>query len=483
MKSNVKLLIAAAVLLLLLAGAVIVLTLTSDTDSGENTEETTTAAETLSRLIYDKDPSKIDNIHIVNETGEYDIVKYSDDAWFVKEFIGVPHSTAAIQDILSCAATFTSQQVVMENTEDMSVYGLAVPRATVSIDIGDETKDLLIGSEAPTGGWTYVSFAGENTVHAVNTSEIDCYLKDKFSFIIKTVYTAKQPVDENDTTNYSKINKISISRKDIDYDIVLEYDVRQDDEEAIYGNSATHIMTEPVRLDLNPDASFDTINSVMGLTADEIAVIAPTDDMMKQFGLDDPFAEVNYDIVGGNFRMLIGNEYADENGKILGRYCYADGIDIIYMFGMSKLPWATIKPLDISMTMITSTYIFTIDNIDIECGDKKVNFELTGGQEDFSVTSDGKAIDTDLFKSYYQFILRAPAEELYLESNNSQSDIKITIAHEYGTDVIEFIKSEDRKTVIRLNGRTSFKCRSAYTDRLIENLEHLMNGEKLVETW
>ena len=483
MKSNMKLLIAAAVILLLLAGAVVVLTRTSEGDAEENVEETTTVTETLSRLIYDKDPSKIDNIHISNMSGEYDIVKYNDNAWFVKEFIGVPHSTAAIQNILGCAASFTSQQVVMENTEDMSIYGLSEPRAQVTVDIGGEKKELLIGSEAPTGGLTYVCFANEKTVHAVNTSEVDCYLHDKFSFITKTVYTAKQPADENDTTNYSKINKISISRKDIDYDIVLEYDVRQDDEEAIYGNSATHIMTEPVRLDLNPDASFDTINSVIGLTADEIAVIAPTDEMMSEFGLTDPFAEVNFDIVGGSFRMLIGNEYADENGKVLGRYCYADGIDIIYMFGMSKLPWATIKPLDISMTMITSTYIFTIDTIDVESGDKKIHFELSGGQEDFSVKSAETDINTDLFKSYYQFILRAPAEELYLEDYTAPADIKITIAHEYGTDILEFAKAEDRKTVIRLNGRTSFKCRSAYTDRLIENLEHLLNGEKLVETW
>ena len=378
MKSNVKLLIIGAVVLVMLIGAIVALTVLGKDDEAQEAEETT-ATETLSRLLYEKDLSLISDIHVKNETGEYDIVKYDDSSWFVKDFIGVPHSTVAIQD----------------------VYGLASPRADVTITFDDSSKtvkEILVGSDSPSAGLTYVCFKGENTVYAVDTSDIDCYLNESFDFLAKTVYTAKQAEDENDTTDYTKINKLTISRKDIDYDIVLEYDTRHDDENIISGNSATHVMTSPVQLDLNPDTSYDVLNDVFNLTATDIAVVAPTDEIMAQFGLDDPFAEVDFDIVGGNFKLLIGNEYVDSDGKVLGRYCYADGINMIYMFNTDTIPWATVMPLDISMTMITSTYIYSISSIDVATADSSTHFELNGDSSDFQVKCSDGDVTADNFK-------------------------------------------------------------------------------------
>ncbi len=486
MKSNLKILIAGAVLLVVLIAAVIVLNSVGVGDE-ENTEETTTTAvQELSKLLYDKDPVTIENIHVKNSTGEYDIKKYADDAWFIPEFMGHNHNTSAVSTALESAATVTSQQVASENASDLSVYGLDAPRAEVTIEFDDDAqtvKKMLIGADSPSSGLTYICFDGENTVHAVNTSEIECYFNDKFYYIAKTVYTAKQPADASDTTNYSKIDSITISRKDIDYDIVLEYDIRQDSEDIVSGNSSSHIMTSPVRLDLNPDASYNVINNVFGLTASKVAVVSPSDETLAQFGLDDPFAEVSFDIVGGDFRLLIGDEYTDENGNKSGYYCYADGFDIIYIFDKASIPWAEVMPLDITMSMITTTYVYNISTIDIETADIKKHFVLNGDSENFKVTCDDMEISGDNFKNYYQYILRAPAEELYLESTAAAADIKITIAHSFGTDVIEFIPSEDRKSIIRVNGVTSFKCRTVYADRLIENLNHLLNGEDIVTTW
>lgn len=487
MKSNIKLLIAAAVILVVLAAAVAVLLLAGKNEETEEPEETTaSSSETLSRLLYDKDPSQIGNIHVKNSSGEYDIKKYADDAWFVTDFVGCNHNTSALSDALNGAATMTSQQVAADNAEDMSVYGLDNPRAEVTVNFEDESntvKKFLIGSDSPSPGLTYMAFDGEKTVYAVDTSDIDFFLEDKFYYIAKTVYTAKQATDENDTTDYKKINSITISRKDIDYDIVLEYDVRQDSDEIVSGNSSSHIMTSPVRLDLNPDTSYNVINNVFGLTASKVAVVAPGEETLEQFGLADPFAEVNFDIVGGDLRFRIGNEFIDENGNQTGYYCYADGIDIIYVFDNASIPWATVMPLDITMTMITSTYIYSIDSIDIATADGSTHFELNKDPENFAVKCGDSDVTADNFKNFYQFILRAPAEELYLEETDAPADITITIVHDYGKDVIEFIKSDDRKSIIKLNGVTSFKCRTAYTARLIENAEHLLNGEDIISTW
>lgn len=483
MKGNIKLLITAAVVLVILAGAVVALTLTGG-EEGETEETSVSTTAPLSRLLYEKSPEQVENIRIVNETGEYDIKKFGESLWAVTDFAGVNHSKAALDDALEGACSVTSQQVAAENADDLSVYGLKEPRASVTVTFGDGSeRKMLIGAESPSPGLTYMCFEGETKVYAVNTSDIDVFLEDRFYFIAKTVYTARSAADANDTTDYTKIDSITISRKDIDYDIVLEYDVRQDSDEIITGNSSSHIMTSPVRLDLNPDMAADTLNKVFGLTASAVAVVAPSKEMMANFGLDDPFAVIKFDIAGETFTLSVGNEFTAEDGT-QGYFGYAEGIDIIYIFNRSDLPWATVKPLDITMTMITSTYIYAIDTVDIETAEGSTHFDLSGdGADDFDVVCDNGDITEDSFKSFYQFFLRAPAEEIYLEENTSPADITVTVKSSGGTDVVEFIRSEDRMSVIRLNGRTSFRCRTAYTDRLIENLGLLLEGQGMIETW
>ncbi len=481
MRSNVKLLIASVVALVLLVGVVVALTLTG----GEEEPEETTAAvtEPLSRLLYEKSPDAVDNIHIKNELGEYDIKKYGEGVWSVTDFVGINHSKVAIDDVTGHAASVTSQQVAAESAEDMSVYGLSEPSAEVTVTFGDNSeRKMLIGAASPSPGLTYMCFEGENKVHAVNTSDIDIFLKDKFYFVAKTVYSARSPKDENDTTDYTKIDAITISRKDIDYDIVLEYDVRQDSDELITGNSSSHVMTSPVRLDLNPDLSADVLSKIFGLTASQAAVVAPSEGIFANFGLDDPFAVIKFDIAGETFTLNVGDKFNGEGGES-GYFAYAEGIDVIYIFDKTDLPWVDIMPLDITMTMITSTYIYAIDTIDVETADGSAHFDLSGDSSDFAVSCDRGDVDEDSFKSFYQFFLRAPAEEIYLEKNTEPADVTVTVKSSGGTDVVEFIKSDNRMSVIRLNGKTSFRCRSAYTDRLIENLELLLSGQPLIETW
>ncbi|MCM1577224.1 MAG: DUF4340 domain-containing protein [Ruminococcus sp.] len=482
MRSNIKLLIAAAVVLVLTAGVIIALTLTGN-EGGDEPEETTAATEPLSRLLYEKSPEAVENVHIENSSGEYDIKKYGEGVWAVTDFVGINHSKAGIDDVTEQAASVTSQQVAAEEAEDLSVYGLAEPAAKVTVTFSDGSeRKMHIGAESPSPGLTYMCFEGEKKVYAVNTSDIDIFLKDKFYFVAKTVYTARSPKDENDTTDYTKIDKITVSRKDIDYDIVIEYDVRQDSEELITGNSSSHVMTSPVRLDLNPDLSADVLSKIFGLTASQAAVVAPSEGIFANFGLDDPFAVISFEIAGETFTLKVGDEFKGENGET-GYFAYADGIDVIYIFDKADLPWVDIMPLDITMTMITSTYIYAIDTVDVETGGKKVHFDLSGDADDFAVSGSEGDFTADNFKSFYQFFLRAPAEEIYLEDNTQPADVTVTVTSGDYTDTVEFIKSDSRMSVIRLNGKTSFRCRSAYTDRFIENLELLLSGQPLIETW
>lgn len=484
MKSKIKFIIIIGIVLVLLIGAAAVLKLTAP----EEEEQEETEAEVTSSLLFDKNPEDIEALTIKNETSEYKVERVGKDGnymWTVFEYIYAPIDGSFINTLLQNAATMTAQQTVGENAPDLSIYGLDAPTAEYTVEFADSgktVKNICIGNSVPGSNRLYMCFKGENTVYTVNSSDVSCFMRDKTACVNKTVYTARTAASEDDTTDYTRINRIAVSRKDIDYDIVIEYDTRQDeDSDAIIANSSSHRLTSPVTLDLNPEKSNDVTSKVFGLTADSFAVIAPTDEQKAEYGLDDPYAVFDFDIAGESFTLTVGNEFTDENyGK--SRYAMASGIDVIYCFAETSLPWLTVMPLDITTTMITGNYIYGVTTVDFT-GSQTAHFDLSGGSEDFAVKMDGEAVDAERFKKFYQFILRTPAEQLCFDEPEGEPALTVAIKSETGDDTLEFFPSSDRRTIIRFNGVTSFSCKTAYLDRLTDNLVRFGNGEDIIENW
>ena len=486
MKSNVKLLlIAAAVLLVLTVGLIVVTKLDSGEDIAEE-EETTTTTANESRLLYDKDPSAISEIKIKNEYGEFTLKKGSDDYWGVEEFAGLMQDTSVVSSALESASSFTASQTVSETADDLAMYGLDNPRANVDITFEDgSTRTITVGSESPKAALTYAMLDNKAPVYAAETAKVGVFLNNKFNFLQRTVYTAKTAEDENDTTDYKKVDTVRIERSDLDYPVVLEYDVRQDDPDIISGNSSTHILTEPVRLDLDPDGAYDLINGVFGLTAKEVAIAGPSEEKLAECGLDKPSCTVTWHIAGEDFTIKIGNKAKDEEGKENNYYVAADGFDEVFLFDKAALPWTSFKLESITMPLITTNYIFTVKTFDITTPDGEKKFTLSGGQDDFKAYCDttGADVDPDLFKSFYQYFLKAPAEEIYLEENSDPAYITVKMTGEGFDETVEFIDTGDRMCVIRLNGRTSFRTRKTYAARLEENLQRMFDGQDILTTW
>lgn len=482
--------IAGSCAVVLLAGALVALKLTepAETEEENNLSTTSSPAEKTSKLLYDKNPADISSVELKNAEGTFKVERYADDFWTIPEISGLPLDYNTINTILESCASVTAEQTVVEKADDLSVYGLAEPQVTATAVFDGsaaETKTILIGDETPKTGYYYFKFADSDPVYTIKKGAVSHLFYGEYDCLNHVMYATPVDTAPEDDYNPAKINSITISRKDIDYDIKLEYDVRQDYAESITGNSSTHVLSEPVSLDLNPDKAETTLNGIFSLSAVDIAAVYPDEAALAEYGLDDPYGKVTFDINAGVMTILMGDPYKNEEGKQEGYYCKVDGIDVIYKFTNESFPWIDVMPLDITTSLITSTYIYSINTIDIECEGTSYSYQLEGEDaKSLAVKLDGNEYaDTDKFKTFYQFILRAPAEELYTENNTDEARITITMTTDYGKDVLEFITDEDRMTVIRLNGRTSFRCRTAYADRLAENILKMVSGEELIETW
>lgn len=486
MKKNIRLIIIICIIAAVLGGAVFLLMKTApEEEETDDTEEVTTS------LLYDKAPSDLEKLTVENEKGTYEVIRVGEGdsaVWTVASIANLPLSGSVMSKLVDNSSSLTAQQTVVEAPEDISIYGLDAPSATFTAEFSDSAKTvkkLIIGNLTPEETKRYVMLEGDPKVYTVFNTALSCFLEDKYALINKTVYSVQSKKDENDTTDYSRINKLTVSRADIDYDIVIEYDVRLDDEDSMVANSSTYVLSEPVFRDLNPETSSDITSGIFGLTASDLAVLNPNEDDLEKSGMNAPTAEVTAEINGGDvLHFRIGNEFINEDGKKEGRFVYVDGIDIIYIFSESSLPWLTVKPLDIVTTMYTSNYVYELDKLNISCAGKDMRFEFAGGADNFEVTLNGEAVDGDAFKNLYQFILRAPSSELYFEEVSAEPSLTVEIVtRDGGGDLIEFIPAGNRQAVVRLNGESKYICQQSYVDRFIKNLELYENGEEIVINW
>ncbi|MGN1415343.1 MAG: DUF4340 domain-containing protein [Oscillospiraceae bacterium] len=488
MKKRTKGIIAGSCAVVLLAGALVALKLTEpETEEEDNLASTSDASAKTSALLYDKNPSDVSSVEVTNADGGYTVERYADNFWTIPDISGLPLDYTSVNSAVETLATLTAQQVVSEAPEDLSVYGLDEPqlKAKVVFDSGNiSEKTIIVGDETPKGGEYYFKLEDSDTVYTIKSSDISLLFAKEYDFINHVLYDNVMDDDTEDDYDPRKINSMTVSRPDLEYDIVVEYDVRQDYEEIITGNSSSYVMTAPVSLDLNPDKSDDMMELIFGITASDVAAVEPDEAALNEYGLTEPACTVTYDINAGAATLYIGNKCYNDSGVPTGYYVMREGLDVVYILDTANVPWVSIQPLDITMTMITSTYIYSVESIEIAYDGRTETFEPNGDKDDFVVKHNGEDADADLFKSLYQYILRAPAEEIYLgDIPDKEPDVSITIKNEYGEDKLDFYSDADRKSIIVLNGKANFKCRTAYVDRLIDNLGHYAAGEDIVTSW
>ncbi len=489
MKKNIRLIIICALVVAVLAGLLVFLSLNkSDEAVDEQTAET--VDEVTTSLLYSHKLDDLDVLTIENEHGTYKVERVElngQNLWTIMEIANLPLSNAVVTTLVENAISVTAQQTVAENPEDISIYGFDKPLATVTAQFTDSAntvRKLYVGNKTPKGTAHYFMMEGDPAVYTVNVGEMNCYLNDKWKAVVMSVFSAGTAASGDSTGEQTQIEKMTISRLDIDYDITIEYDVRLDDENNMVANSSLYVMTSPVFRELNPETCDPITNGIFSLTATELCIVNPNEEDMANCGFNEPSASVTVAADGNNnMSMKIGNEYTSEDG-VKSRYVHVDGIDIIYGFAADLLPWLTVKPLDITTTMFTSNYVYTLTSVDITTDSDKLDFEITGSSaDDFAVTLDGSATDGDAFKNLYQFILRAPSTDVYFEETTEKPVLTVDIKTVSGGDLIEFIPSDNRQTIVRLNGKSAYKCATAYVDRLISNLELYRNGEEIITNW
>lgn len=487
MSGTVKGLIAGIAAIVVLGGGIAALKLTEPKPDTENSGLSETVTQDLT--IYSGNSGDVSTIQVKNSNGGYTLKRTSvatdtqPAVYTIEGLENVKLNESLVNNMPANASSLTALKIIEENAEDLSKYGLENTDIEVLVEFdGEEAKKvtLLVGNDTPEGN-VYVALKNEKNVYSVSSNFISAYAYEK-EYFVSTVC-----VEEPSEEDYPIVASVTVDRKDLEYDIVFEYDPYSDSDDELGGSTATHVMTSPVEAYLNISDSVNYTHGIFGLTASSVLSISPTEDELQVAGVTDPLCTVTTTLEDGNSYVLkIGAEYGEEGDT--GYIGYLEGTDILWLFDKSSVPWVNMVPEDAMSSMIFGTYIYDISNLTIVTDEGTRSFVCEGDSADnYLVLLDGKEYDRERYSKFYQALISAPAEQIYLDDDSATKRIAaIIIEKNDGSEKesVEFFEADDREVIIRKNGKVSFKTRASYVNKaLLPNIKNIDTDAEFVTNW
>ncbi|MFT3950497.1 MAG: DUF4340 domain-containing protein [Oscillospiraceae bacterium] len=501
MNGKIKSLIVSGVFILALGIMLVVLKLngldTTDTDSSSTSAAVTTADTSVS--IISTDSANIKQITVKNTNADYTLVQSGTDSstgdptFSLKELKDVNQSDTLTGAMANIASTLKATNIAEKDAQDLSKYGFDKPRSTFTVTFGDSTpaRTFLIGNDSPVNNTVYLNEQGSKTVYIASAASLSYFTDTLASFAALALVEAPA----NDA--YPTYVKETIVRKDLDYPVIFEQDPTPSSTDADDPSMVSaQVMTSPIFAYLNVTNSTPVTHGIWGLNATSCAAVFPTDKDFAKYGLADPQTKVTLVSGGADYVLKIGNPvYAkDDNGDdtttVESYYCWIDakGCDAIYTVAADDLPWVTFQPSDVITSLMTYNYIYNIKNIVIEdltaSATSTLNFHADKPALTITPDLDGTAVTSDLTKQFYQFLMGSPTTEIYSTEPKNACVYRISInLTAGGGDVLEFYPDTERRTIIKLNGKTSFRIPTTYLTALKANLVNLAQGKEMETTY
>lgn len=487
MSKNMGILIASIAALVVVGGSLTAVLLAKHNTPGTAEESSATESAQESIMLNEADALNVEAIDIQSKTPFHVTRTFRgrEDAAAVYTIDGYEDLTLdadLLRTLANNGCTLEAVSLVEENASDLSKYGLGDTAAAVTLQYEDGTDfQFRVGDKSPMeNAKTYVA-VGSN-VYLVRTSLVSNYQKEPVQFLSTTVLA--KPADDA----YPIVKALRIQRKDLDWDIYMEYDYENADDDTAGGTAATHVMREPIFSYLNVEKSSDITNGMFGLAAQEIAVVHPSESDLKKCGLDDPFCTVTMDTDDDkSYTLTIGNSYQTESGDTL-YYAQLEGVNAIFGVTAENAAWINVQPGDITSSNIFVTNVWSIESLDVKDKTHEFHFEGTGTKaEDYVVTKNGEACDTERFRLLYRFLLYIYGEEFYIgELPEGEPDAEVHLKNQNGREeyTISFYRVSDLRTIVVRDGIPSYCIRSSCLDTLAYNMEHFDDASvEFKTTW
>lgn len=486
MKKNIRnMIIAVAAVVVLVAMLIILMNLPS---SGGDDASSTVSAASIS--LNTKSADDISKVEVKNNDGSYWVEMKGTDSYSVEGLDGFELNTTSISALKSDCAAVSATQLVEEQADDLSIYGLDNPKAQATITYKDgETLTLAIGNEAAGNAGTYVTVNGEKKVYLFNSTKVDTFSYALLEYVSKTITPSYEEavaaVKGEDASSSAdgqaqtpQFAKMTLSGTVREEPIVVE------PAESISGIAQFNITSPKVKsADYTKISNY--VEAVYGLNADQVVAINPTDADLETYGLKEPYSKLVADFDIGTVTLLSSAPDADGNVCVMN----GDRTNVIYRMPAETLTWLNGTYQDLASTLLFTPNIKDVKTMTVTTPDKTYVFNLTSvadpeNDKKFTttITCDGKELDEDLFKDYYQNMISVSTDEETTEQPSG--DPIFSVKYEYTDssrtpDVVEYYDAGSRRVFISFNGECDSLTVSKYVDKMIQDTEKVVKGEEI----
>ena len=379
--------------------------------------------------------------------------------------------------IIGYGANLTASEMVTDSASDLAEFGLAQPRATVTMNYKDGTSSTwLVGDKAPTSTGSYFMEKGKKAVFLLYASAINSMLQTRNS-----LHVVQMPYTIDSTTVYDMI--IEAEGKDT---IELRM-CEEDDQFSKYSISSMRIV-QPIYYAAHTDRTSEFFTGASELT---ISAYAGELSELENTGLEDG---------GARIRVTTETHVTTDAGTEVKTYVYRignfasadqvyvqiDDTDAVYLTDSSNVAFLdNAKPgylVDLFSNLVNIT---KVDHIDVTLGDEKWEMDVehitkegeTRTTEVFSFN--GKAADDKLFRKLYQELIglmNSKINDDYDYTAEPYMTVTYTLNVEPYELVIEFMEYDQDYLVVRRDNLSLFMIKRDKIDALAAALRAFDEG-------
>lgn len=442
----------------------------------KDSDDTSSGTTVNTILVFDNETINIKKVNIKNKNGnlEFNAAKVDTEDGKMDSFLLKGYDASLIADsyITSIVDKIASLEALRKMDGDGD-YGFDKPNAIISVTGKNGLKDysFKIGDISPDGTGYYLKVDKSDKIYLIAVSVAELFLssvEDLSNNMLVVPPQEGEVSDEyfSDEGVLDYVDYIKVSGKSYKLPIVIKH---------INNDLATYRMTSPYNRYADKEVVTGYTELITsGVVANGCYKINPKKSDFKKYGLDNPDAVI--EILYDDQKLKITAKKQDsENFAVI-----INDLDAIY-----QLTSETLKMLDYKALDLVNDYCFLeafedFENITFNDNGKKYSFDIKYNEDDNTTeeTLNGKKIDDDLFRAYFEYYLYIKPE--ILSSYNKNQKAIFTATFNFANSKkdaikIEFIKHNARQYIVKIDGNIEGVISYTYFENIKTYLQNVIN--------
>ncbi len=429
-------------------------------------------------------PVDVKQVRIGNAYGAFDIA-FTGEGYLVDDIPAELVDMQEFLDLLTYSASVSALRTVASAPDELGVYGLAEPAATVEVTYADEsTLTLLIGSVERVTGNYYCSVAGDPAVYLMESARCAGFLLPKKAYV-EDLVTPELAL----SSPLSALLDVTFTGGPLDEPITVKAVAGKGPEvtlAALSFGAATHIVQGRGVYELDQTYALDIMGGLLGIPSYDIVGYNLTQAEIMAFGFDRPTMQVEFDLKNGidadaaHYRLALL-----QKGDAFYMTCNENGV----IYAVSEPSFLHIEYGKLLVRWFLSPLMLDVSELRLETEGKTYDFVITGKTNaDKQVACNGEALDIERFRTLYKLLTSAAHDGTLLTDVQTEGEPLLTLTYTYlneqkQPDVLKLYPGDARRLYVSINGVTEVAMREMFLTRVQQALEVLRTEEPIVTDW